>query len=105
MHISLSADAFSGEQAAQWGLVSQVLPDEELLPAARALARTIGNNHPKLVQRYKQLINDGGMMTLADARQMERDKADSYYKGMGKDDFAAMQKFLTGRGGAKKAKL
>jgi enoyl-CoA hydratase len=42
------------EEARRIGLVSQVLPHDELLPAARALAAEIAGNPPLAVQRLKR---------------------------------------------------
>lgn len=105
-HISLSAAPITGEQAERWGLVSQVVPPEELLPTARALAQQIGGNHPDMVRRYKALIADGGGMPLGGAAEMEQTRADVYYKNMTPEDFGKMQQFLMARSaGKKKSKL
>ena len=39
--------------AGQWGLVSRVVPHEELLPTAMALAEKIASRPPLAVQRLK----------------------------------------------------
>lgn len=105
-HISLSAAPVTAEQAERWGLVSQVVPPEALLPAARTLAQQIGSNHPDMVKRYKALIADGGAMALGNAWEMERSRADGYYKAMTPEDFGKMQQFLMARSaGKKKSKL
>lgn len=50
----------SAAVAAQWGLVNEVTPKEDLLARAHALAAEIAQNAPLSVQMAKQLI-DGGL--------------------------------------------
>ena len=45
--------------ALQWNLVSQVVPPEQLLPAARLLAADIASNPPHAVRLAKRLIREG----------------------------------------------
>jgi len=104
-HISLSAGPIPADQAAKWGLVSQVVPAEELMPTVKALAKEIASNHPKMVNVYKNIINRGGDMSLGAARELERKEADAYYKSITPEDFAAMGEFLMARSGGKKSKL
>ncbi|HEX8803121.1 MAG TPA: enoyl-CoA hydratase-related protein, partial [Acidimicrobiales bacterium] len=46
------------DEAVSIGLVSRVVPHDELLPAARALAGTIAANPPLAVQRIKQGLRE-----------------------------------------------
>ena len=54
--MSLTGDALSADQALAYGLVSQVVPDAELLDAARALARRIAANPPLAVRMARLLV-------------------------------------------------
>lgn len=103
-HFSLSADPITAEQAERWGIVSQLVPQDQLLPTALALARRIGSNHPGLVGKYKAMINDGMAVPYGESRDLERNRADAYYKSMTPADFAAMQKFLMAKRKPKKPK-
>ena len=47
----------SGAEAKALGLVSRVVPHEELLPTAMALAHEIAANPPLVVQGVKQVMN------------------------------------------------
>jgi enoyl-CoA hydratase/carnithine racemase len=59
LDLLLSGRQFSGRDAAEWGLVSQALPADQVLPAALELAHDIADNTaPLSVAVTKQLIYD-----------------------------------------------
>ena len=62
--VSLTGNWVSAEQAAAWGFVNRVVPAEELLPAARALARDMLGSVPEMLVRYKAIIDDGFALDL-----------------------------------------
>lgn len=49
----LTGDVIDAATAGQWGLVSRVVPHDELLPTAMALAEKIASRPPLAVQRLK----------------------------------------------------
>jgi enoyl-CoA hydratase/carnithine racemase len=54
----LSGRMLHAEEACAWGLVSQVLPDDDVLPAAQALARDIAaNGAPVALALTKRLLH------------------------------------------------
>jgi enoyl-CoA hydratase/carnithine racemase len=53
----LSGRHFTGQEAYERGLVTQVLPAEEVLPAALATAREIAAAHPVSVGLTKELLH------------------------------------------------
>jgi len=57
--MALTGDTLDAQQALACGLVSQVVPDAELLDAARKLARRIAANPPQAVRMTKRLIREG----------------------------------------------
>ena len=61
----LSGLPFSAEEAERWGLVNRVLPPDELLPAALAIAGRIAANGPISVRQAKQAVHRGLQMSLA----------------------------------------
>jgi enoyl-CoA hydratase/carnithine racemase len=67
----MSAEPFSAEEAAQWGLVNRVVPPRELLGAALARAGQIAANAPLAVRQAKQAVQRGVQMSLADALAFE----------------------------------
>ena len=69
--------AFSGnfvgaEQAERWGLVNRVVPPEELLPQAFALAADMASALPDMVLAYKRLIDEGFATTLGEGLALEK---------------------------------
>lgn len=55
MQMLFTGDPLSAQQALQYGLVNQVVPLPELLPAAMALAEKIARNAPISLRRIKEL--------------------------------------------------
>ena len=54
--LAFTGDALSAEEALACGLVSKVVPDDELMSAARALAARIAANPPHVVRLTKRLM-------------------------------------------------
>ncbi|MGH1354635.1 MAG: enoyl-CoA hydratase/isomerase family protein [Thalassovita sp.] len=67
----LSAKPFSAHEAAEWGLVNKVLPDEELIPATLEVARSIAGNAPIATRQAKQSISRGYDMSIGDGLAFE----------------------------------
>ena len=67
----LSGRAFTAVQAAEWGLVNAVYPQDDLLPAALETAERIAANAPIAVRQAKQAIHRGLGMSLADGLTFE----------------------------------
>jgi enoyl-CoA hydratase len=67
----LSGLPFSALEAEAWGLVNRVLPQEQLLEAALAIATRIAANGPISVRQAKQAIHRGLQMSLADGLAFE----------------------------------
>ena len=67
----LSGLPFSADEAERWGLVNRVLPPDELLPAALAIAGRIAANGPISVRQAKQAVHRGLQMSLADGLAFE----------------------------------
>ncbi|KWX68758.1 crotonase/enoyl-CoA hydratase family protein [Mycobacterium sp. NAZ190054] len=57
--MSLTGDPIDADTAAAWGLVSRVVPHDELLSAAQALAARIAANPPAAVRMAKRLLRQG----------------------------------------------
>ncbi len=60
MEIILSGRNFSAQEAEQWGLVSKVLPPNEVLDEAIKLGQEIANLSQPAIQAAKETINSGG---------------------------------------------
>ncbi|WP_285019860.1 crotonase/enoyl-CoA hydratase family protein [Novosphingobium sp. fls2-241-R2A-195] len=68
--MALTGDPIDAAEALACGLVSRVVPDAELLDAARALARRIAANPPHAVRMTKRLLWEGRRADLATLLEM-----------------------------------
>jgi len=68
--MALTGDAIDAAEALACGLVSRVVPDAELLDAARALARRIAANPPHAVRMTKRLLWEGRKADLPTLLEM-----------------------------------
>ena len=75
--LSLTGNFLFAPQALSWGLVNRVVPEEELLPQARALACDMLSVLPHMLVAYKKLIDDGYAASFADGLSIERARADA----------------------------
>lgn len=62
--LTLTGDRIDAETALAWGLVSRVVPPEDLLDTARGLADRIAANPPVAVRAAKQLLRESARLTL-----------------------------------------
>jgi enoyl-CoA hydratase/carnithine racemase len=65
-----TANPVNANKALQWGLVSEVVPENELLDAAKMMAQNIAGLPPVGVRKAKQLIRKSVTDSLADSLQM-----------------------------------
>ena len=68
--MAFTGELLDAEQALACGLVSQVVDDAELLPAARRIAERIAANPPHAVRMTKRLMNEAQGQSLATVLQM-----------------------------------
>lgn len=57
--MTLTGDAIDAQQALAWGLISKIVPAEELLNESRKLALRIAANPPEAVRMSKRLLREG----------------------------------------------
>jgi enoyl-CoA hydratase len=69
--LSLTGNFLAADDALAWGLLSRVVPHDELLPAAQALAADMLSCVPEVLRAYKGVIDDGFAGTYADGRKLE----------------------------------
>jgi enoyl-CoA hydratase len=72
--------AFTGkplfaQQAYEWGLVNELVPADELMPTAIAMAQAMCGCVPHILRRYKALIDRGYSMPLDEALRWEEQQA------------------------------
>jgi E-phenylitaconyl-CoA hydratase len=68
----LTAERIDSAEALRIGLVSKVLPADDLFDAARAIAAKIAANGPLAVRAVKQLVVSGADLPLSAAIDAER---------------------------------
>jgi enoyl-CoA hydratase len=78
MEVSLAGRWVSAEQAAAWGWVNRIVPADELLPAARALALDLLGAVPEMLLHYKAMIRDGYGLPFAEAMALERQRGRAF---------------------------
>jgi len=72
MHLALTGDRLSADEALQMGLVSQVVEQADLKATALQLAERIAENAPLSVQMTRKAIREGFEMPLAQGLALER---------------------------------
>jgi enoyl-CoA hydratase len=73
MEVLLLGDRMPVDEAWRIGLVNEVLPVDEVLPRALAIAERITGNGPLAVQAVKDAVHRSDGLTLAEALQIERE--------------------------------
>lgn len=71
MEMMLTGEAIGATEAHRLGLVNRVVPAEQVMPAALALARRIAENGPVAVQRVKQTVLQASGLPLAAGYRLE----------------------------------
>jgi len=67
-------DRLTAEDAERLGLVSRVLPDEELMPYVRGVAGRLVDSAPVAVRRIKENLNDAENICFAEALRLEAER-------------------------------
>lgn len=73
LELSLTGDAFDVEEALRWGLVTRVVPREQLLDCALELATTIAVNGPLAVRAILQVAKRTNGLPIAEAMRVSRE--------------------------------
>jgi len=72
MLMMLTGNSISAEEALRIGLVSRIVPPDDLIAVAREIALRIADNAPLAVRAVKRLVGDGMDMPLLAAIQAEQ---------------------------------
>ena len=97
--LSATGNFLDAETALQWGLVNHVVPHEECVPFARALAADIASNDDAAVRRIYQTYAEGSLLDGAGAWALEGRVAGEW-QSSGRDgaDLEARRRAVTERG-------
>jgi enoyl-CoA hydratase len=71
-YLSLTGNFLSAREAAEWGLVSHVVPDDELMPTARQVAEDMLGLMPHMLPGVKTLIDDGFATSFGEGMALEQ---------------------------------
>ncbi len=80
--MSFTGRLVSAREALQWGLVNQVFPLAELMPAACQMAAEIRTRIPQMVKHFKKVIDGGMGKSLDDAWAYELQEFEGYLNRM-----------------------
>ena len=67
-------DRFSAEEAERIGFVSKTLPNDELMPHVREIARRLVSSAPSALQRIKENLNDAEEVSFIEALRNESER-------------------------------
>jgi enoyl-CoA hydratase len=71
--LALTGRSFSAADALAWGLVNHVVPADQLLPSAHAIAHEMLAAVPATLNAYKRLLDEEYARPLAEALVLERE--------------------------------
>jgi enoyl-CoA hydratase len=96
--LSLTGNFLDAQRAEAWGLVSRVVPVDELMPRARALAFDMLSLAPGLLTAYRKLIDDGFAVGYGDALALEQRQANAFNSTQGAAGIAHRRQDVLARG-------
>jgi enoyl-CoA hydratase len=71
--VAMSGEMFSAQQGYEWGIFTQVVEPDQLMPVALKLAETLSERAPMAVAWVKEAINYGSCKTLPEGLKLEAD--------------------------------
>ncbi len=80
MELLLTGDRFDAETALRFGLVSRVVPRDQLMGTAEAIAQSILKNGPLAVRYIKQAAMRGREMSFEDGLNLEAELAGKVFR-------------------------
>ncbi|MDE2412291.1 MAG: enoyl-CoA hydratase [Sphingomonadales bacterium] len=96
--LSLSGNFLDARTAAAWGLVNRVVPFDELIPAAKALAADMASADPVMIQAYKALIDDGYALPFREGLALEHERSSARNRAVSGDEVEARRLAVMERG-------
>lgn len=71
MHLCLTGEVIDAQEALRIGMVTCVVPPDELMSAAKDLAKLIASKAPLAVAACKRAINNGAHLSIDDGLELE----------------------------------
>lgn len=96
--LSLSGNFLDATTAERWGLVNRVVPADQLLAAAVALAHDMATITPGFARAYKRLINDGYELPFGQAMALEAERSTAANARVSAADVEAARSAVQERG-------
>lgn len=94
--LALTARTIHSEEALRLGLVNHVVPHDELLPFAQAMARDMLKADPESLKAYKALLDEESRLPMAEALVLERERSMRVNSPQRLEDIRARLDRLTG---------
>ena len=101
--MSFSGNFVDAATAERWGLVNRVVPAEDLLPQAQALAADMASCDPVVLRKYKAVIDDGLALPFGEALKMEIARSQAHAATLTNETLEANRRRTTARGREKSA--
>ncbi|MGY6550519.1 MAG: enoyl-CoA hydratase [Erythrobacter sp.] len=99
--LAFTGNFIDAATAYSWGLVNHVVPAEELLPLARALASDMASIDPTFLGQYKRLINDGFAVDFGKGMALEAERSGAANAAVAPEEVEARRAAVQARGRAK----
>ncbi|MFO1254903.1 MAG: enoyl-CoA hydratase [Sphingomonadaceae bacterium] len=96
--LSFTGNFLDAQTACAWGLVNRVVPADELLPAAKALAADMAGIDPAMLQAYKALIDEGYGQSLAEGLKTEHRISSARNAQVNRDEVEERRRAVMERG-------
>ncbi len=100
--MSFSGRFIDARTALDWGLVNRVVPPEQLLPQALALAESIAFVDPEFLRAYDTLMENGASLPVRDAIEYERVFSGAWNATVTADDIERRREAVMARGRAQR---
>lgn len=96
--LALTARTLNAKEALRLGLINHVVPHEELLPFAQAMAREMLKAEPESLKAYKALLDEESLLPMAQALALERTHSMATNSKQRLEDIRTRLDRLTGSG-------
>ena len=96
--MSLTGEFIDAKTARDWGLVSEVVPEGQLLARAQALATQIAETERSTMIRIRGLIGKSVDLSLTDGMALETEMFDTHIRTVSTDSVAQNRAIVTARG-------